>query len=126
MQDTDKVFNYSIRPGLDSNRITNYTIVNTKGLIELPWLAKKESLVQFLNKKVLLLNPGAPLQSIPRQLNINYIYVSNNAFWNHDTLATPLFIIDGSNTDRFIEALKNIPGNCKVLKRNKSVTILSN
>jgi competence protein ComEC len=125
LADTDKNFQYSIQPCLDSNRIADYIICKPGAAVQLPWLMKQGGLMQFSDKKLLLLNHQQAFQSIPQQLKIDYLYISGNPFVNTKAITNQTVILDGSNSDRYIDKLKNIPVNCIVLKRNKSVTIVS-
>ncbi|MBD1391737.1 ComEC/Rec2 family competence protein [Mucilaginibacter glaciei] len=128
--DTDKNFQYAIQPGLDSNRITNYKIYNFGNDIRAKYLLKHQGIVQFLDKKLLLLNQSSPLQSIPQHFNIDYLFTANNMFTD-STLMTrsKMMIIDGSNTEKHVKQLimKAELQNIKYynLRRNKSLTVLS-
>lgn len=125
LPDTDKTFQYAIQPGLDSMRITNYKVIGPADNLRLPWFVKQQGLVQFFNTRVLLLNQSVFLKSIPQQLKINYLYISGNAAIDTKQLKNVVPVLDGSNSDAYIQQFKNIPVNCMVLKRNKSVTIAS-
>lgn len=126
LADTDKVFRYSVQPGLDSSRITSYKIYHTDAGIRNSWLMKDDKLIQFGNKKLLLLNHEGGILSIPRQVPIGYIYLANNAFVNPNAITNQLLIMDGSNKDNYIDGMQKITDNYSVLKRNKSITIVSN
>ena len=126
LADTDKTFKYSIQPMLDSNRMTNYQVCKPNATIHLPWLMAENGFMQFSDKRYLILNPDEALQSIPRQLDISYVYTTKNAIINQKRFENQSFIIDGSNSDSYIKKLINIPVNCSILKRNKSITITSN
>jgi competence protein ComEC len=130
LPETDKTFKYSIQPDLDSNRITDYKVYPLNKNIQLPYLLKQGSLVAFQNKRLLLLNDSSQIQSIPQQLGINYLYISDDAFVYTAVIKNKTLIIAGSNSDKYIagfkEGIKNAPVNYKVIKRNKSVCIVSN
>lgn len=126
LADTDKYFAYAIQPCLDSMKITDYQVYGPKENIQNLYLLKRQQLVQFLDKRLMLLNQEAPPQSIPQRLEIQYFYVSNNADISSKDTGGRMVILDGSNSDSFIDQFKNIPVNCRILKRNKSITITSN
>jgi competence protein ComEC len=130
LPETDKNFKYSIQPGLDSGRITDYKVYPLNKNIQLSYLLKRGNLVAFQNKKLLLLNDSSRIQSIPQQLGINYLYISDDAFVDTAVIKNKTLIIAGSNSDKYIAAFKEdikiAPINYKVIKRNKSVCIVSN
>jgi competence protein ComEC len=133
LTDTDNNFQYAVQPMLDSSRISNYTIRPFNSSINLPYLIKRQNLVQFLNKRLLLLNDGAQVQSIPQGLIVHYFYITGDTHINDNILIDnrkSTVILDGSNTDNYITAFKlkthNKPVNYRVLKRNKSATVVSN
>lgn len=125
LPETDKNFQYAIQPGLDSMRITNYKVYTTDQEIHSPFLLKQGDYLQFLNKRMLLLNQRSGLQSIPKQMRIDYIYLSGNPILTPKNIDNQLFIADATNSDQYIAKLKNIPVNCKTLKRNKSIPLSS-
>jgi competence protein ComEC len=119
----DKNFRYSVQPCIDSMQIANYKIYGPADSIHLPYLIKRGGLIQFINKKVLLLNRQSKIQSIPANFNDYYIYISDNCYLAGHRGHT---IIDGSNSDKHIEQLKNALADYYILKRNKSFSITSN
>ncbi|GGH00855.1 ComEC/Rec2 family competence protein [Mucilaginibacter phyllosphaerae] len=127
---TDKNFQYSVQPCLDSSRITGYQVYNLDKDIDLPWFKKVNNLVQFQNKKLLLLYDKAKFKSIPRQAGIDYVLISNNTGYDKTMLQGKTIIINADNTDNYIQDFlaenKNAAGNYKILKRNKSICIVSN
>jgi competence protein ComEC len=125
LSDTDKTYQYAIQPGLDSMRVINYKVIHLTDNIRLPYLIKQQNLLQFFDKRVLLLNQTAPGQSIPQQMDIDYLYISGNPFIDSSAIKDRIVIVDGSNSDSYIDKLKNIPVHCKILKRNKSIIIAS-
>ncbi|OOQ59907.1 ComEC/Rec2 family competence protein [Mucilaginibacter pedocola] len=125
LADTDKAFQYAVQPGLDSMRITRYSIIGLNDTLHRPWFIKQQNLVQFIDIRILLLNQMWPLKSIPQQMGVSYLYVSNNVRIDTRQLSKLVLIADGSNSDAYIDKLKNIPVNCRILKRNKSFSIAS-
>ncbi|RFZ84970.1 ComEC family competence protein [Mucilaginibacter terrenus] len=124
--DTDKVFKYSIQPGLDSNRITNYIICGFDKNLQNEYLLKRGGLVQFRNKRLMILNHKPPAWSIPSTLRLDYIYIRENASVDLRSLITKQVIVDASNSDRYISVLTANQVNYQSLKRNKSIIINSN
>jgi competence protein ComEC len=131
LPDTDKNFQYAIQPGLDSNRITDYQVYNLNSNIQSAYLIKQGGLMQFLNKRLVMLNHGAAIRSITPRLQSNYLYITSNTYADTTIIAKcNMLIIDGSNTDKQItklsEAANKLNVNYKILKRNKSFTAISN
>jgi competence protein ComEC len=131
LPDTDKNFKFAIQPGLDSNRITDYKVYNLNNNIQSAYLIKQGELVQFLNKRLVIVNHGVATTSIPLHLQNNYLYITNNTYPDTAIIAkSNMLIIDGSNTDKHITKLSEVANklnvNYKVLRRNKSFTAISN
>ncbi|QHS57412.1 ComEC/Rec2 family competence protein [Mucilaginibacter sp. 14171R-50] len=125
LPENDKSFKYSVQPALDSNRIYHYTVYPLNQNIELSYLLKHGNFIQFLNKKMLVLNDAPLYKSIPQQLTIHYLFINNNAFVDTALIKNKTLIIAGGNTDSYIKALTQINVNYKVLKRNKAFIISS-
>ncbi len=56
LKDTDKVWSYSIQPYLDSCQLNNVIRFNLNQDVNTTWLAKRSGQVQFIDKKIILLN----------------------------------------------------------------------
>lgn len=130
LPENDKNFQYSVQPCLDSSRITNYKVYPLNADIKTPYVLKRGGLVAFQNKNLLLLNDVNKTQSIPQQLKIDYLYLSNNFPIDTSALINKTLIIDGSNSDKYINslipAIKNMHLRYYALKRNKSFLVTSN
>lgn len=130
LPEDDKNFQYSIQPCLDSSRITNYKVYPLNADIKTLYILKRGGLVAFQNKNLLLLNDERKIQSIPQQLKIDYLYLSNNPPVDTSSLINKTLIIDGSNSDKYINslipAIKKMHSRYHALKRNKSFLVTSN
>lgn len=130
LPENDKNFQYAMQPCLDSSRITNYKVYTLQADIKLLYVLKQSNLVAFQNKNLLLLNDADKIQSIPKQLKIDYLYLSNNFPVDTAALKNKTVIIDGSNSDQYINSLlqtiKSMNLDYHVLKRNKSFVVTSN
>jgi competence protein ComEC len=131
LADTDRNFEYAIQPGLDSNRITDYKVYSLNNNIQSAYLIKQDELVQFLNKRLVMLNHGAAIRPVHQRLENNYLYITNNTYADTAIIAkSNMLIIDGSNTDKHITKLSDAANKLKVnytiLRRNKSLTAISN
>jgi len=130
LPENDKNFQYSVQPCLDSSRITNYKVYPLNADVKTQYVLKRGGLVAFQNKNLLLLNDASKIQSIPQQLKIDYLYLSDNPPVDTGSFKNKVLIIDGSCSDKYINSLlktaKNIDFKYHVLKRNKSLNMLSN
>lgn len=130
LPETDKTFQYSVQPGIDSSRITDYRVYPLNKNVRLTWLLKQGNLVAFQNKKIMLLNDSVKIQSIPQQTGIDYLYLSDNAFIDTDFFKNKTIIIAAGNSDNYINEVKEKLNKFRIsyreLKRNKSVCIASN
>ncbi|SHM17924.1 competence protein ComEC [Mucilaginibacter sp. OK098] len=134
LNDTDKTYRYSIQPYLDSTQVSNTRLLTLNQNIKTPWMVKNNGLVQFLNARMFLLNSQPEGDNLSPKLKTDYIYITNNP---HASLTTVnnnfdyhLLIIDGSNSDAYLNRLKNEAENkkikYKILKRNISLVTVSN
>ncbi len=127
LPENDKNFQYAVQPCLDSSRITNYKVYPLNTDIKTLHLLKQGNLIAFQNKNLLLLNDKEKTQSIPQQLKIDYLYLSDNLAV--DTNMLKMLIIGSSNSDEYINSLLPIIRKTHqqyyVLKRNKSLNMAS-
>jgi competence protein ComEC len=131
---TDVNYKYSIQPCIDSNRVNEVHVADISSNIDLPYLKKQSSLIQFLNNRLLIYNPHLQFIKLPKKLSVDYIYITGNP---HSSLnfigrnySYKKLIIDGSNSPGTIKKLVNEADSLHVkyavLKRNKSVVVTSN
>jgi competence protein ComEC len=134
LKETDKTYRYSVQPYLDSCQVNNARVLSLNQNIKTPWMIKKDGLVQFLNTKMFLLNSKPADESLSPKLKPDYIYLTGNPHAGlveiNNNFDYHLLIIDGSNSDAYITRLKNEAKNKKnnyiILKRNISLTTVSN
>ena len=134
LSDTDKNYRYSVQPFLDSCQISFTKFANPNSDIQLPYLAKKGNLIQFENKKILLFNGQLRGINLPQKIKSDYVYVSDNSKIDMDFIKRnyqyDLLIIDNTNSNALItqleEKAKEMHINYRVLRRNKSLTVISN
>ncbi|WP_295792216.1 ComEC/Rec2 family competence protein [Mucilaginibacter sp.] len=134
LKDTSKIYRYSVQPYLDSCRISNIRLLPLNKNINIPWVAKQGGLVQFFNKRVLLLNSPVSDKYLSQKLSADYIYITGNQHTQLEAInsnfAYRLLVMDGSNSDAYIDKLKSEALNnnikFKVLKRNISLITVSN
>jgi len=131
---TDKSWQYSIQPYLDSCQINNVGLFDLNQDIKTNWMIKKYALIQFLNKKILLFNGQEPGNLLKPKLKTDYIYLTGNPDVDlnkiNDNFDFNMLVIDGSNSDNLITGVekeaKNKGISYKVLKRNNSLISVSN
>lgn len=134
LPDTDKNYKYSIQPYLDSSGVNNVQVYNLKQDIRSAFAAKRYNLIQFRDKKLLICQGQGNDALLDDELRPDYTYITGNArgFVNAINKKHPqqMLVIDGSNSDRLINLLQKQADSCNVkysvLKRNKSLLIVSN
>ncbi|GAC1309152.1 MAG: ComEC/Rec2 family competence protein [Mucilaginibacter sp.] len=131
---TDRTFQYSVQPYLDSCRISDIKMVSLDQNIKTPWLAKEAGLIQFMNTKVFVLDGKHYPIPFPEKLATDYMYITGNPAAGLTTINNyfqyQMLVIDGSNSDRLLyqaESQASIKKtNYKILKRNNSLISVSN
>jgi competence protein ComEC len=112
LADTDKNYKYSVQPYLDSSGVTNVKVYNFKQGMRSAFAAKDYDVMQFRNIKILICNGYTAINSIDKK------HVKEK------------LVVDGSNSDHFISTLQKQANlfkiKCSVLKRNKSLLLVSN
>ena len=102
----DKVFQYSIQPYLDSCQISDAKIMTLNQDVNTTWLIKKSNFVQFLDKRILIFNGKAENYFAYPNLKTDFLYLTanpkNQFLQEHDNPGNEVLILDGSNTDNFI------------------------
>jgi len=134
LTDTDKNYRYSIQPYLDSCQVTHINIYHLQQNVQLPYLLKRYNYFQFLNKKVVILNKQYSAMTLNVPLNTDYVYVTGNPYINiasiNKNYKYGTLVIDGSNSNRsvsnFIQQAEAMHVNYALLKRNKSLLVVSN
>ncbi len=134
LKPTDKAYLYSIQPYLDSCRIYDAKVLDIAQDVSTPWLRKKYGMTQFLNKRIFIFNGQFQNDRGRQKLIADYVYITGSPHNGLDevnnTLDYKTLVLDGSNTDRFInDAEKQTKGrqiDFKTLKRNNSLISVSN
>jgi competence protein ComEC len=131
---TDKTYQYSIQPYLDSCKVSNVKVLDLNHDIKTPCLIKRYNLIQFLNKRVLIVNGQFQNSPVQQKLATDYVYVTGNAASDLSSINNILnyktFVMDGSNSDNLISKVekqaKTEHIDFKILKRNNSLVSISN
>jgi competence protein ComEC len=134
LKNTDKVYQYSIQPYLDSCEISHVSVFNLSQDINSPYLLKKRGLVQFLNKRILIFDKQVQNVELSQKLAIDYVYFTGNPHAALDMIDRNfdcrMLVADGSNPDKLTREIEkyaeNKRLNCKILKSNNSFISVSN
>jgi len=134
LKPTDKNYQYSIQPYLDSCKITNLQNINLTQSRAFNYVAKQQNLIQFGNKKVLIVDKALCNKKLAEKLNLDYIYITGSPkidlTWLKQNYNFKTLIVDGHNSNTLINNLQAEAIADKVdfrnLKRNNSLIIASN
>lgn len=134
IRDTDKNYKYSVQPYLDSCQIIAVNLIAKDTSLQLPYFLKRNNLIQFGDKKVLLFDKQLQTITLPEKLTVNYLYISGRPVSDLDFINKNykynLLIIDNTNSNqlitRFEERAKALNINYHSMYRNKSVSVISN
>jgi competence protein ComEC len=130
----DKNYQYSVQPYLDSCKIADTAVCTMSKNIQSAFMRKYHGLIQFNNKKILIIDKTNQAYHLPQKLEVDYLYLTDNPATSIGQLngnySYSILIIDDSNSNQRIAKLeqqaKDLHVNYRILKRNKSVTIPSN
>jgi competence protein ComEC len=133
LKSSDKAYQYSIQPYLDSCQINNIRVIGMNDELHIAWFMKKYNYIQFLNKKIFIADRPLSHQKQTGKLMVDYIYLSNYQKNTLDDLNNNfkygLLMVNAGFTDRKLNAIKHqadsINVNYKILKRNNSIISVS-
>jgi len=130
LSDTDKNYQYSVQPYLDSSGIDKVSVCNLQQDIRSAYVLKKGNLLQFGSQRILILNKQGDNILLNNKLNTDYLYITGNPHTDINTINKNYtyrrLVIDGSNRDNLIRQFWQSAKNCSVLKRNISLWVVSN
>jgi competence protein ComEC len=134
LKNTDKIFQYSIQPYLDSCQVNYVQLVDPVTDIKTGWFVKKYNLIQFLNKRIFIFDRQIANNTLPAKQKTDYIYFTGSPDTELNALNSNfsyhLLIIDGSNSDNLIAKIEKQANYMniiyKTLKRNNSLISVSN
>lgn len=129
----DKNYRYSIQPGLDSAKVDIVKVYGFADNIDLPYLRKTGNLIRFKNAILIILESSENLQVVPRQLNVDYVYVTHKPPISgakiNQNFNSALLVISADNSDKYIGTIeKQLLRTGKkyyVLKRNHALNFVS-
>jgi competence protein ComEC len=134
LKNTDKIYQYSIQPYLDSCQAGNVMVYNLSQDINTTWLIKKRNLVKFLNKKVVIFDKQMGDNVLPQKFSTDFIYLTGNPNAGLNNIDNSFnyreLVVDGSNSDQLVNKIRQQTINrnviYKLLKRNNSQISVSN
>jgi competence protein ComEC len=109
LADTDKNYTYSVQPYLDSSKVSNTILLGLDQNISVPYFKKVGNLIQFYDKKILILDNGTANLQLPQKLKTDYLYVMQNPYTSLEQINKnydyQTLVIDGSNSTKSIAQL---------------------
>jgi competence protein ComEC len=134
LKSTDKNYQYSIQPYLDSCQVSDVKLLDLNQDIKTDWIMKKYNLIQFFNKKIFIYNRKLKNNLFSQKLKTDYIYLTGNKDLGLNEINSNfdyrILILDGSNSDNLISNVKHLnknkPNSYIILKSNKSFISVSN
>ncbi|MFC0512602.1 ComEC/Rec2 family competence protein [Mucilaginibacter angelicae] len=134
LADTDKNYNYSIKPYLDSCKINDVILYKPDQELRSAFLRKQGNLIQFRNQSIAIINKDYTDTASAVKLKTGYLYITGNPKIplaiinkNHEYHT---IIIDATNSPKTVQLVvdqaRALHANYVVLKRNKSFLAASN
>lgn len=130
----DKDYQYAVQPYLDSCKITDVQNIGLAANVTCAYAAKKQNLVQFANKKLLIIDKPPANKLFAGKADLDYIYITGSPrvdiAWLKQNYNFKTLIAGGHNSNNLISKLQAGAISAKTdfrnLKRNNSLTIVSN
>jgi competence protein ComEC len=134
IDNTDKNYQYSVQPYLDSCKIADTSIYRLNQNIKSGFLLKNNNLIMFKNQKILIFDKHLQGVHLSQKLPVDYLYLTGNPQISisrlNNNYSYNTLIIDGSNRDKTISDWENeakiLKINYHLLKRNNSFLTTSN
>ena len=134
LSDTDKTYHYSVQPYLDSCQVNEIHRLPLNSNAYLSFFLKKNNLIQFQDKKILLFDGLLQGATLSQKLNVDYLYITGDPLANLNFISKyynfGLLIMDNTNSNQLIASIQHQGmsqhTNFYVLQRNKSMVIPSN
>ena len=131
---TDKTFQYTVQPYLDSCQISKFSTINFDDALRNTWFKKQYNFIQYLNKSVFIFDRELNTPTNSNKIRADYVYFMQNkkdALSNLNTnLAYRLLVVDAGSRNNIIDTIEKQALvqhlNYKLLKRNKSLITVSN
>lgn len=130
---SDKTFQYSVQPYLDSCKSTKTQLINLNQNFKNAVFIKQKSLIQFANKLIFVADKRFEHQVFPQKIKVDAVFITQNPRINLDQITSnlifDLLIIDPTNPDFLIKKLSEEAASdgrkIIILKRNNAFVIQS-
>lgn len=131
LADTDKNYKYSVQPFLDSAKVSNLKSFALTQDINAPYVQKRNKLVQFGDKTLLLFDKHLQNVSLQQKLRVDYLYITGNPVADlqfiNKNYQYKCLIVGADNSDRCIRQFRlTAEKKYNIIKRNFSLTFASN
>ena len=134
LKTTDKTFQYSVQPYLDSCKSTNIRLVHPEQNFRNAVFIKQNNLIQFENRLIFVADKQFENKVFMQKVKVDEVYVTDNPKLDLYQISRNLIfeqlIIDSRNSDYLIKKLYGeavLDGRkIKILKRNKALVLRSN
>lgn len=134
LKTTDKMFQYSIQPYLDSCKSSEIHLLQPERNFADASFIRQKNLIQFGNRLIFLADKNFEHKQFPKKIKVDLVLITGNPKIGlkqiSNNLIFDLLVIDSSNTDYTIEKLSEeaaLDGRkIIILKRNNSYRINSN
>ena len=131
LQPTDKTFVYSIKPCLDSNRISVISCIRPDSNFKNNWFCKRAGFIQFEDKRMVLMDKTFSPNS-PVSIKADYVFLTNNPHINLKHINGYGFsklILNGDSREALTQTIKRQADSLHIdfvsLKRNKALELFS-
>ena len=134
LKTSDKSFQYSVQPYLDSCKSTQVSFVNPNQNFANAVFSKQNKLVQFKNQLIFVADKDFEHQSFPQKIKVDAVFITQNPKIDLDQISKNLIfdmlIVTSDNGDYLIQKLTGEAAadgrKIIVLKRNKAFLLQSN
>jgi competence protein ComEC len=134
LADTDKLYRYSVQPFLDSCKVDKPAKVGLKQDLQNGYLRKSGNIIVFGNERLLIFDKALQGINLRPKFETNYIFITGNPQTDvpriNKNFSYGQMIVDANNANALVTKLKaqaqSLKIKCTVLKRNKSLLLVSN
>ncbi len=134
LKTTDKTFQYSIQPYLDSCKSTQVIMIKPDQNFNNTVFSKQNNLIQFGNHLIFVADKSYENKTFRQKIKVDEVLITNNPRIDLNQISRNLIfnelVLDSRNSDYLISKLlneANLDGRkIKILKRNKALVFQSN
>ena len=134
LKTSDKSFQYSVQPYLDSCKLTQVKLLNPNQNFANTVFSKQNKLVQFKNRLIFVADKNFEQQSFPQKIKVDAVFITQNPKIDLKQISKNLIfdrlVVASNNSDYFIKRItEEVAADGRkiiVLKRNKAFLLQSN